>query len=505
MAASTQKKFILLINSAPFSREYFSELGRSLDKAGAAVSYVLDSHVTDVMSGQGPSLPHSHYFTDFCQAWKQSGAPLPAASDLSWSSLLSDFDRFLTYGLTPPLKKSGALDHDALLVLLEAFFEKVFDEVRPDALVYEPISNSFAIAAWRAAQRRGIPFFSVQPGRIPGRYIEVSPTGALRDHVALGGLLADVRRDGVSAETRKIAEDYIASIDNQIPDYMKKGGDGASLMASSLVSKYANREKLDRFRRALRYRSSHREDMALAYQVGDPLRVSWAMFLRQVKRRLRFRSVTRMFQAGVRGEKYFLYPLHFHPEASTSVLAPDYIDEMSVIRAIAFRLPVGVKLVVKEHPSATALQPRSFYRDLAALPNVELVAPELNAKLLARKAIGVICITSTLGFEAALLNKPVIALGDVIYGYFPNVRMIEHFGELNAALDWAMAYQPLDPERIIEAMAAYVEYLDEGSFSFKGSLKDQAAIDQVAAVLLGKLVEPVGGKAIARPGVQSQA
>lgn len=143
--------------------------------------------------------------------------------------------------------------------------------------------------------------------------------------------------------------------------------------------------------------------------------------------------------------------------------------------------------MVKEHPSATALQPLSFYRELAAMPNVELVAPELNAKVLARKAIGVICLTSTLGFEAALLNKPVIAMGDVLYGYFPNVRMIDHYGELNDALDWAMAYRPLDPGRIVEAMAAYVAYIDRGSFSFKGSLQDPTAIDQVASVLLDKL------------------
>ena len=147
-----------------------------------------------------------------------------------------------------------------------------------------------------------------------------------------------------------------------------------------------------------------------------------------------------------------------------------------------------------KHPSATALQPLSFYRELAAMPNVELVAPGLNAKLLARKAIGVICLTSTLGFEAALLNKPVISMGDVLYGYFPNVRMIEHYGDLNSALDWAMAYSPLDPERIVEAMAAYVDYIVPGSFSFKGSLEDPAAIDQVARVLLEKLTQDPGGR-----------
>lgn len=492
MTASTGKKFVLLINSAPFSREYFTEFGRSLAKIGAQANYVLESHLSDVMGGGDETLPDSYYFTDFCQAWKQSGATLPHSTGLTWHSLLSDFDRFLTYRLVPPLTKSGSMTYAEVLKLLDAFFEKVFDEIEPDAVVYEPISNSFALAAYRAAVRRGIPFFSVQMARIPGGYIEVSPTGALRDHEALGALLAGIRRNGVPPESRKIAEDYIESIDRKVPDYMLKGGDGAALMATGLFARYANREKFDRIVRSLRYRRKHRADMALAYQAGDPLVISWALFRRQLQRKLRFRAVTRLFRREVQSERYFLYPLHFHPEASTSILASDYIDELSVIKAIAFRLPVDVKLVVKEHPSATALQPLSFYRELAALPNVELVAPELNAKLLARKAIGVICLTSTLGFEAALLNKPVISMGDVLYGYFPNVRMIEDYGDLTAALDWAMAYMPLDPERIVEAMAAYVEYIDPGSFSFKGSLQDPAAIDQVASVLLGRLSNGAG-------------
>ncbi len=480
------RNFVLLINSAAFSREYFTEFGRSLEKLGAGATFVLESHLSDVMSGGGNALANSRYFTDFCKAWQASGAALPAVPDVPWSVVLSDFDRFLTYEMVPPLTQGGRMDYAEVLALLDAFFDQIFDELQPAGVVYEQVSNSFAMSAYRVAKRRGIPFFSIAPARIAG-HIEISPTGALRDHELLDGILAAVRRDGIRPESRRVAEDYIESVERRVPDYMLKGGDGAVLMDTGLFGKYANREKFDRIVRSIRYRRDHRDDMALAYQTGDPLRVSWALFRRSVKRRLRGAAVAKLFQHEVKAKRFFLYPLHYHPEASTSVLASDYIDELTVIKAIAFRLPTDVKLVVKEHPSATALQPLSFYRELDALPNVELVAPGLNSKSLARRAIGVVCLTSTLGFEGAALNKPVICLGDVLYGYFPNVRMIEHFGDLSDALDWAMAYQPIDPERIVEAMAAYVEYIDPGSFSFKGSLQDTAAIDHVARILLEKL------------------
>lgn len=477
--------FLLVINSAAYTREYFLRLGAELEKHGARVAFVLDSHLSDVMSGDNAAIERAWYFTDYCRTrvGKLGG---DAVKGLGWDSLISDFDRFVTYGMTPPLTMSGVMDYRTAIALLHNFYEDLFEAVHPDAVVYEQVSNSFAMGAYRAADRRGIPFFSVAPARIPG-HVEISPSGAFRDHETVGALFDRVKLTGGDPAARRIATEYIASIDEAVPDYMRKGGDGAVLMSTSLIDKYFKREKMVRFGRMLRYRRSHRDDMAFAYQFGDPVLASRALLRRAVMRRLRFGAVTRLFQDKVSTDKYFLYPLHFHPEASTSVLASDFIDELSVIQAIAFRLPLDVKLVVKEHPSATALQPLAFYRALDALPNVELVGPGLNSKELARKSLGVICITSTLGFEAAALNKPVICFGDVLYGYFPNVRMIDSYPALGDALDWALHYQPLDFEEIIAAMTAYVEFADAGSFSFRGSLGDDAAIEHIAGLLMSKL------------------
>lgn len=459
-------------------------LADGLGRLGARSTFVLDSHLSDVMSGENAPLPGGWYFTDYCREW--DGIPRAGRTEsLTWDALISDFDRFITYRMTPPLTRSQRMNYRQAIELLDDFFEEIFATVAPDAVVYEQVSNSFAMAAYRVALRHGVPFFSVAPARIPG-HVEISPTGAFRDHETVGALLKEVERTGGNPAARAIARDYIASIDEAVPDYMRKGGDGAVLMSTSLIEKYAKRDKLVRLRRMLRYRSTHREDAAFAYQFGDPLPVSWALVRRAVMRRLRLGRVSRLFQEQVEADRYFLYPLHYHPEASTSVLASDFIDELSVIQAIAFRLPIDVKLVVKEHPSATALQPLSFYRALDALPNVELIGPGHNSKELARASMGVICITSTLGFEAAALNKPVICFGDVLYGYFPNVCMIDNYSALNDALKWAMEYEPIDPEAILAAMTAYVEYADTGSFSFKSSLRDQAAIDRIAELLMSK-------------------
>ncbi|RYG39219.1 MAG: hypothetical protein EON93_00365 [Burkholderiales bacterium] len=485
--SSVRPKILCLINAAAYCRTYFEELRPYVEQRGVDMVFALDSHLSDVLYApdSGP-LPDGWYFTDFCAENPAPQVESAARGDLRWDLLFSDFDRFLTIDMDIPLKEEGVLTYAQIPYQLDRFFNTIFDVERPQAVLYEQASNSFALAANKIAKERGIPFFSLAPGRIAGR-VEISPTGALRDHATVARIWERVKREGASEEAVSIANHYISTVEEQVPDYMRAGGDGEVLSRTGLMSKYVNADKLGHVWRGLRYRWRHQRDVKFAYLFGDPISVSWALFRRSWKRRLRVAQVLRLYRSWPLPGAYFLYPLHFHPESSTSVLAPDFIDEMSVIKAIAFRLPAHVRLAVKEHPSAVALQPTEFYRQLNALPNVDLIGPGANAKRLARGSVGVICVTSTLGFEAAALNKPVICLGDVLYGYFPNVRMIQHYGDLRAALDWAIDYRSINPDDIAGAMAAYVEFTDPGMFSFRESLGDVAALDNIAAILAHRL------------------
>jgi capsule polysaccharide modification protein KpsS len=268
---------------------------------------------------------------------------------------------------------------------------------------------------------------------------------------------------------------------------MKAGQAGEMLSRIGLLGRYASIDKLKLVCRAWKYRRKYPDDISLAYQHGDPIRLSWAYFLRALRRRIRFNSVREFYKVEPRPGRFLLYPLHFHPEASTSVLAPDFVDEMHVIKSIAFRLPSDIRLVVKEHPSAVSMQPLDFYRQLSQLPNVDLLAAHVSAKRLARESVGVVCVTSTLGFEAAAMGKPVIALGDVLYGYFPNVRMVRTCAEINSALDWALTYRGCPQQEVLEAMAAYAAFTAPGAFDFRASLGDTVALQSVADLLEKKI------------------
>jgi hypothetical protein len=184
------------------------------------------------------------------------------------------------------------------------------------------------------------------------------------------------------------------------------------------------------------------------FQIGNPLRTHFNLFRRNVGRRLRSGSVRRLYQKPVAGEQFLLYPLHFHPESSTSILAGAYLDESEVIRNIAFSLPEGMRLYVKDHISAWALPSLDFYRRIRRLPNVRLLAPEEPTKQLIKSAAAVITLTSTVGYEALLLKKRVFLYGRVFYEFHRGVTRIENPARLRELLvetlsremDWDDAY-----------------------------------------------------------------
>lgn len=472
------RKVLVLVNAAPYSRPYFEQLEPYLNARGFDVVFALDSHLTDVVYDNTRKLANAWYFTDFTRDFLRGGETLPEGG-LTWNTMFSDFDRFLTMEIPTPLGRESALKYAQIPALLQRFFTKIFEVEKPCAVLYEAVSNCYAFAAYHEALRARVPFASLFPSRIAGR-IEISMTGGLEDHVEVGRTYRNAANGSLSKESIDVAANYIRTIDQQVPDYMKPSGAGHAIGEMSMRRKYLRMDKFRHVLRSWRYVRKQPEDCALAFQHGSPLRLSVAYVKRAAWRRLRQYSIARYYQTTVLDEPFLIYPLHFHPEASTSVLAQDFIEELSLIKSIAFRLPTNMRLYVKEHPSAVALQPRSFYKQLDALPNVRLLSAGMSAKALIRKSRGVICVTSTLGFEAAVLNKPVISFGDVLYGYFPNVRMIREYSALDAALKWMVNYQPVPPVELLNATAAYVEFGAPGSFDFNGSLGNEAALKSVA-------------------------
>lgn len=132
---------------------------------------------------------------------------------------------------------------------------------------------------------------------------------------------------------------------------------------------------------------------------------------------------------------FFLLPLHYEPESATLIFGYEMESQDDFAVRVAKHLPLGAKLVVKEHPIFIGRRTRSFKKNLKKA-NIEYLDYHISAEMLIRSSFcrGVISISSTLGFEAAQEGVPVYLFGEAFYKNLPLVTRIRSLGDLELAL-----------------------------------------------------------------------
>lgn len=413
---------LLLSNSAPNYHYFFNYLVERLSNDDHQISIAVDSIYSKVENNLDvlgfPIYEFSEFFskhkTDYSLLVRYNTYNLNAA-------LLSDFERAETYHLWKGNREQGFFDR--LKSALLAFFEMIVKEKAIEVFLYEGVSNAFSHFALFVSKENNIKYKGLSASRLPGRFsITEDP---FKDHEAIqkrfkklqsGELIVDDR-------VRDWCENYLNNIESMTPDYMKFN----NLDNLSIVHRYANIEKVRKLFRVFKYSTN---DHYHSFQVGNPVNLSWQMLKRAFLRRIKSKIIPRYYDTPREEDQFLLYPLHFHPEASTSILAGAYINEYEVIRNIAFNLPEGTRLYVKDHISAYGYPTLEFYKKISLLPNVKLLAPQENTKELIKASLAVITLTSTVGYEALLLNKKVFLYGHVFYKFHSNVLQVNNSTEI---------------------------------------------------------------------------
>jgi len=424
---------LLLSNSAPNYYNFFNALAGLLAKDGATVVAAVDSTFSREENGlDRVGFAAVYDFSVFFADHQVDRAILARYADFDLNgALLSDFERAEAYDVWG---EGADLDYfDRLKSALLTFFEGIFERHAVDVVLYENVSNTFAHYALFVAQKRGATYCGLSASRLPGRFtLTADPLADDETEHAFRAIRAG--QLAVDPSVREWARDYIANIDAAIPDYMKFNG----VDRIEIIRRYIRRDRPKKILSLMRHAFDSRTD---AFQIGNPLRTHINLFARNVRRRLRTGRVRKLYQRAVPGERFLLYPMHFHPEAATSIFAGTYLDEYEVIRNIAFSLPEGVRLYVKDHVSAWGFPSLDFYRRIRRLPNVRLLGPNEPTKQLIRSSVGVITLTSTVGYEALILKKPVFLYGNVFYKFHCGVTKIHD----PANLRWIIADKLANP------------------------------------------------------------
>ncbi|WP_158946215.1 hypothetical protein [Pseudodesulfovibrio cashew] len=148
-------------------------------------------------------------------------------------------------------------------------------------------------------------------------------------------------------------------------------------------------------------------------------------------------------------KKYIYLPLHKSPEVNDMYFGEEYSHHESFVFQLAKKLPSDYCLYVKDHTAMVGDRELGFYKRLKALYNVEVIHPYVSTFELSKNSAATLTVTGTAGWEAYLLNRPVVVLGRVFYNFLPNLL-------------YADLYSPDFTERLLE-------YLDNFSEDPKGA------------------------------------
>jgi hypothetical protein len=135
------------------------------------------------------------------------------------------------------------------------------------------------------------------------------------------------------------------------------------------------------------------------------------------------------------GAEVVFYPLHQEPEATLNYMSEFYANQVATIENILKCLGPTQVLVVKEHPvDKGALLRTKFQRLKAENSALYFLPAELHGREVLRLASRVVTLTSTVGWEAAILGKPVYVLGQIFYDHARGVQRVDNLVMLKSLL-----------------------------------------------------------------------
>ncbi len=376
------------------------------------------------------------------------------------------------------------------LVSCVMVFESWLDGNNISAVVSELLTGLPDSILFEVCKARNVKYISIRSSKMtPGmivcdKYYD-EPEGML-------DIYERFINDGVPPEILEKAKKHIYSIRNE-------AGTPAYMQLTKKRFKLFTFQRAKTFLRRIGVEKIPTNSISLyQHPVLNPAR--WALHRFNNIRKTR-KSFAKWFQTEIPAEeKYFIYPLHYEPEASTLIRAFHFSDQMCVINQVIKVLPLGVKLVVKEHGGNQGYRKSDFYRKLYYLPNVILVPPSYDGKKLIKNSVGVITLTGRMGWESLIMNKPVIAFGETFWTSFEKVRKPESWGQLkefvrsiveNASKEESQVMGKDDvDDGLISYAAAYISLVHEANFVLgTKDLYDDVNVKRIAEMLYNEVLD----------------
>jgi hypothetical protein len=436
--------FLFLTQSKTLS--VFFDLEKTIRKTipvGKTAFYISDSIFFYQYAKQNPEITSDTY--ELLKEWEIVAAAKRIQPDLSklrayenkygdpvlWNALVADRRIYLGKKATLEQDYASRFDHQQMLAILQKGIEEMeglFERVRPNAVVGFICVTIGEYLAYLIAKAKGVPLFNLRPTRIKNLFH--AGESVLEPSMRLQELYQQMLKNGIPNGLKNEVSDYLKQVRETHAMYegvIPAGTISYKEKKPYISPKKAFLQKLQTFKKLglefflynfgeYRHDNSHRG-------------VLYSMWFHKIKQPIRIRylewNLRRYYLKAqeISSMEYAFFPLHKEPEVTLLVYSRPYMNQIEVIRSVARSLPVGMKLVVKEHPAAVGYRPLSYYKKILAIPGVVLVAPRMESRSLIEKALLIVVISGSIGLEALMMKKPVIHFGRVPFGMLPDTML----------------------------------------------------------------------------------
>jgi len=187
-------------------------------------------------------------------------------------------------------------------------------------------------------------------------------------------------------------------------------------------------------------------------------------FSRKLRLKSRERFLNQIYLKNIeKNTPFIFFPLHFEPERSLLIENRFHSNQLHIIECISKSLPINFQLYVKDHPAMKKRGWRdiSFYKKIINLPNVNLLSPLIDPKIILNNCSLVIAISGTLGIEAAFYNKPSIIFGREDISLPSSIIQIDNLKDLPNTINKALQTKPN-----ISEIVHFINQMMKNSFDY---------------------------------------
>jgi hypothetical protein len=179
--------------------------------------------------------------------------------------------------------------------------------------------------------------------------------------------------------------------------------------------------------------------------------VGW--LVRDLREAVRLRLLRMLYRERDPDRPFVYFPLHVTDDYKILRLIPHCVHQEAIIKQVADALPHGYDVIIKEHPMSIGRNAVSMLRRLTRVKNIRLVDPRTSSHELVKDSAAIAVISSTVGLEALMYEKPVMTLGQPFYSGYGVTVDVDSFREIRDKVPELLGFRP-DPERIRRFLGA---------------------------------------------------